>query len=70
MPELAEHRGAASDGMLDPLARTYDSESLQRAIQSIVGAALRGFTTQEAPAAYGEPTNERVERPDDASRVP
>jgi geranylgeranyl reductase family protein len=51
-------RGLVSDGMLDRLARTYNNESFQRAIHWIVGAALTGSTTQEAPAAYGERTEE------------
>jgi geranylgeranyl reductase family protein len=49
-------RGLVSDGMLDRLARTYNSDSFRRAIHWIVGAALTGSTTQEAPAAYGERT--------------
>jgi len=48
-------RGLVADGMLDRLARTYNSESFQRAIHWIVGAALTGSTSQEAPAAYAEP---------------
>jgi len=56
-------RGLVADGMLDRLARTYNSESFRRAIQWIVGTALTGSTKQEAPAAYGERTR------DDASRM-
>jgi len=62
-------RNLVSSGMLDRLARTYNSESFQRAIHWIVGAALTGSTTQEAPAAYGQPTHEGAERPEDESRV-
>lgn len=51
-------RELVSDGMLDRLARTYNSESFQRAIHWIVGAALTGSTSQEAPAGYGEPGDE------------
>ena len=47
--------------MLDRLARTYNSESFQRAIHWIVGA--------EVSAAYGEPTDEDMEKPDDGSRA-
>ena len=51
-------RELVSDGMLDRLARTYNSESFQRAIHWMVGAAMTGSTSQEAPAAYGEPEDE------------
>jgi len=51
-------RELVSDGMLDRLARTYNSESFQRAIHRMVGAAMTGSTSQEAPAAYGEPEDE------------
>jgi geranylgeranyl reductase family protein len=51
-------RELVADGMLDRLARTYNSESFQRAIHWIVGAALTGSTSQEAPAAYAEPPDE------------
>ena len=51
-------RCLVSDGMLDRLARTYNSDSFQRAIHWIVGAALTGSTSQEAPAAYGEREDE------------
>jgi hypothetical protein len=44
--------------MLDRLARTYNSASFQRAIHWVVGAALTGSTTQEAPAAYDEQRRE------------
>ena len=62
-------RNLVSGGMLDRLARTYNSEFFQHAIHWIVGAALTGSTRQEAPAAYGEPTHEGVESPEDESRV-
>jgi len=62
-------RDLVSAGMLDRLARTYNSESFQRAIHWIVGAALTGSTSQEAPAAYGEPRHEGVGASDDGSRV-
>src|SRR5262249_2135638 len=52
LPELV------SDGMLDRLARAYNGESFQRAIHGIVGAALTGSTSQEAPAAYGDRADE------------
>jgi hypothetical protein len=51
-------RELVSDGMVDRLARTYNSESFQRAIHWIVGAALTGSTSQEAPAGYGKPGDE------------
>jgi geranylgeranyl reductase family protein len=51
-------RELVADGMLDRLARTYNSDSFQRAIHWIVGAALTGSTSQEAPAAYAEPRDE------------
>jgi len=62
-------RDLVSDGMLDRLARTYNSESFQRAIHWIVGAALTGSTSQEAPSAYGEPRHEEVESGDDRPRI-
>ena len=40
--------------MLDRLARTDNSAPFQRPIHWVVGAALTGSTTQEAPAAYDE----------------
>ncbi len=55
-------RELVADGMLDRLARTYNSESFQRAIHWIVGAALTGSTSQEAPAGYAQPR--------DASHLP
>ena len=61
-------RELVADGMLDRLARTYNSESFQRAIHWIVGAALTGSTSQEAPAAYG-PKNERVESKGNESQM-
>jgi geranylgeranyl reductase family protein len=51
-------RDLVASGALDSLARTYNSASFQRAIHWIVGAALTGSTSQEAPAAYGEARNE------------
>jgi flavin-dependent dehydrogenase len=62
-------RELVADGMLDRLARTYNSESFQRAIHWIVGAALTGSTSQEAPAAYAESRNEGVESKGSESRV-
>jgi menaquinone-9 beta-reductase len=52
-------RGMVSGGILDTLARTYNSASFQKAIHRLVGAAMTGTATQEAPAAYGK--TERVE---------
>jgi hypothetical protein len=43
-----------SDGILDTLARTYNSASFQKAIHRLVGAAMTGTATQEAPAAYAK----------------
>ena len=51
-------RELVADGMLDRLARTYNSESFQRAIHWIVGTALTGSSSQEAPARYAEPRDE------------
>ncbi len=51
-------RDLVASGALDSLARTYNSASFQRAIHWIVGAALTGSTSQDAPAAYGEARNE------------
>jgi geranylgeranyl reductase family protein len=45
-------RDMVSNGMLDGLARTYNSASFQNAIQWLVGAAMTGTTSQEAPAEY------------------
>ncbi|HET9035116.1 MAG TPA: NAD(P)/FAD-dependent oxidoreductase [Myxococcaceae bacterium] len=45
-------RGMVSNGMLDGLARTYNSASFQKAIHWLVGAAMTGTTSQEAPAEY------------------
>jgi len=53
-------RDLVASGALDSLARTYNSESFQRAIQWIVGAALTGSTSQDAPAAYGEARDAQV----------
>src|SRR5678815_3019972 len=54
-------RGMVSYGMLDGLARTYNSASFQRAIHWLVGAAMTGTATQEAPAAYATARKESVE---------
>jgi hypothetical protein len=43
-----------SGGILDGLARTYNSASFQKAIHRLVGTAMTGTTTQEAPAAYAK----------------
>ncbi len=51
-------RELVADGMLDRLARTYNSASFQRAIHWIVGAALTGSISQEAPAPYAGPEDE------------
>ena len=50
-----------SSGAMDALARTYSRASFQRAIHCIVGAALTGSTSQEAPAAYAEFPTRAVE---------
>jgi len=55
-------RDMVSSGAMDALARTYNSASFQRAIHWIVGAALTGSTSQEAPAAYAESPNRAMER--------
>jgi geranylgeranyl reductase family protein len=47
-------RSMVSDGILDTLARTYNSASFQKAIHRLVGAAMTGTATQEAPAAYAK----------------
>jgi len=60
-------RDMVSTGMLDGLARTYNSASFQRAIHWVLGAALTGSTSQEAPAAYAG--NGTVESPRRESRV-
>ena len=62
-------RDIVSSGMLDRLARTYNSASFQRAIHWIVGAALTGSTSQDAPAAYGEPRSGPGEPPPGESRL-
>ena len=45
-------RDIVDSEMLDRLARTYNSASFQRSIHWLMGAALTGTTSQEAPAAY------------------
>jgi len=62
-------RDMVASGMLDRLGRRYNGESFQRAIQWIVGAALTGSTSQEAPSAYAEPRNGQVESRREESRV-
>lgn len=62
-------RDMVSSGAMDFLGRTYNSESFQRAIHWIVGAAMTGSTSQEAPAAYAEARNEQQETPREESRV-
>jgi hypothetical protein len=62
-------RDLVASGALDSLARTYNSESFQRAIHWIVGAALTGSTSQDAPAAYGEAKHGAGEIPRGESRV-
>lgn len=62
-------RELVADGMLDRLARTYNSESFQRAIHWIVGAALTGSTSQEAPAGYGQPRHDGAESKGDESQM-
>ena len=54
-------RDMVSNGMLDGLARTYNSASFQRGIHWLVGAAMTGTTTQEAPAAYAAARSESGE---------
>jgi len=60
-------RDMVSGGILDSLARTYNDASFQKAIQWLVGAAMTGTTTQEAPAAYAK--SESLEPPRTESRV-
>jgi geranylgeranyl reductase family protein len=60
-------RNMVSSGILDTLARTYNSASFQKAIHRLVGAAMTGTATQEAPAAYAK--TERVEPSRTESRV-
>ncbi|MGZ5958206.1 MAG: NAD(P)/FAD-dependent oxidoreductase, partial [Myxococcaceae bacterium] len=62
-------RDLVASGALDSLARTYNSESFQRAIHWIVGAALTGSTSQDAPAPYGEARDAQREPPGGESRV-
>lgn len=62
-------RDMVSSGALDFLGRTYNSASFQQAIHWIVGAAMTGSTSQEAPAAYVEATNEQRETPHGDSRL-
>jgi flavin-dependent dehydrogenase len=62
-------RDLVASGALDSLARTYNSESFQRAIHWIVGAALTGTTSQEAPAAYDRAGPSPQEAPRSESRV-
>ena len=54
-------RDMVSNGMLDGLARTYNRASFQRGIHWLVGAAMTGTTTQEAPAAYAAARSESGE---------
>jgi hypothetical protein len=77
LPETAEKkvgfaaghllRGMVSGGILDTLARMDDSASFQTVVHRLVGAAMTGTATQEAPAAYGK--TERVEPSRRESRV-
>jgi len=60
-------RNMVSGGILDALARTYNSASFQKAIHRLVGAAMTGTATQEAPAAYAR--TERLEPSRNESRV-
>ena len=60
-------RAMVSSGILDTLARTYNSASFQKAIHRLVGAAMTGTATQEAPAAYAK--TERAEPSRTESRV-
>jgi len=62
-------RDMVSSGAMDLLGRTYNSASFQRAIHWLVGAALTGSTSQEAPAAYAESRKEAKEPPRGESRV-
>jgi menaquinone-9 beta-reductase len=62
-------RDIVDSEMLDRLARTYNSASFQRSIHWLMGAALTGTTSQEAPAAYAQPRGELVEPPRGESRV-
>jgi len=63
-------RDIVDSEMLDRLARTYNSASFQRSIHWLMGAALTGTTSQEAPAAYVRPRiEEGVDRPRGESRV-
>ena len=54
-------RGIVDSTLLDRLARTYNSASFQRTIHWLMGAALTGSTSQEAPLAYLHPRSERAE---------
>jgi len=49
-------RDIVDSKMLDRLARTYNSASFQRSIQWLMGAALTGTASQEAPAAVAQPS--------------
>jgi hypothetical protein len=55
--------------MLDSLARTYNSASFQRAIHWVVGAAMTGSTSQEAPAGYADARNDSTSGPRRESRL-
>src|SRR5262249_56567069 len=49
-------RDVVDSKMLDRLARTYNSASFRRSIRWLMGAALTGSTSQEAPAVDALPS--------------
>lgn len=56
-------RDLVSSEMLDRLVRTYNGEAFQHVIRWIVGAALTGTPSQEAPAPHAGSRDERNEPP-------